>query len=74
MRDLGRQTQDSIAKSSAIAEEACASMHTGSHPYWRLSEDSVRCFAAEKPEMSRFHTTMVHFYDIQKKEAYAYFG
>ncbi|XP_071093538.1 ABC-type oligopeptide transporter ABCB9-like [Haliotis cracherodii] len=59
---LAKQVQDSLAKANEIAEEACSSLRT------------VRSFANERSEVSRYKVSMADTYKLYKKEAIVYAG
>ena len=59
---LAKAVQDSLAKANEVAEETCSSLRT------------VRSFANELAEVSRYASRLVVTYNLKKKEAYAYAG
>ncbi|KAK3589119.1 hypothetical protein CHS0354_017085 [Potamilus streckersoni] len=59
---LSKAVQDSLAKANEVAEEACSSMKT------------VRSFANEKGEITRYDTALKSTYAVYKKRALCYAG
>eukprot|EP00051_Salpingoeca_urceolata_P032495 m.497508 g.497508 ORF g.497508 m.497508 type:complete len:769 (-) comp51365_c0_seq1:88-2394(-) len=62
LRKLSKKTQESVAASNDVADELVSTIKT------------VRCFAAEGPETTRFNATLADFYSLQRKAAFAYCG
>ena len=59
VRKLSRDVQDALAGASEVAEEAISGIRT------------VRSFAAEKAESSRYEGKVAHAYGLAKKRVYA---
>ena len=59
---LAERVQDSLAKANSVAEEACSTMRT------------VRSFANEEGEITRYKLSLEDTYKLYKKESVAYAG
>jgi ATP-binding cassette subfamily B protein len=59
IRKLSREVQDALASASEVAEEAISGIRT------------VRSFAAEKSEASRYSEKVQHSYQLARKRAFA---
>ncbi|XP_041346631.1 ATP-binding cassette sub-family B member 9-like [Gigantopelta aegis] len=59
---LAERVQDSLAKANSVAEEACSTMRT------------VRSFANEEGEITRYKKSLEDTYKLYKKESLAYAG
>jgi ATP-binding cassette subfamily B (MDR/TAP) protein 9 len=60
IRKLAKQTQDKLADSNSVAEEAISSLVT------------VRCFAAEDRATRNYESHLSEYYKLNQKEAIAY--